>query len=126
MHFYYFLSSFTIVFLLGFQSQIVRDRHAFFAFFISLGVGICQVASMKIIPTASFIESIFFILGGACGISSSIYAHGWWKDWYHNRKNQKAIDAFQPMIDAEKTIHQLRRAPEITRGHPQYIASIDD
>jgi len=96
-----FISSFTIVFLLGFQSQIVRDRHAFFAFFLSLGIGICQVASMKIVPHATLTESAFFILGGACGISTSIYAHGVWKEWWYNRKNQRIINSFQPLVDAE-------------------------
>lgn len=82
-----FLSSFTIVFLLGFQSQVVRDKHWLFAFFISLGIGMCQVASMKIIPNATMTESTFFILGGACGISSSIPVHSIWKKWYHKGKN---------------------------------------
>ncbi len=80
-----FLSSYVIVFLLGFQSLVVRDKHWLFAFFISLGIGICQVASMKIVPNATLIESAFFVLGGACGISSSIFAHTAWAKWYYNR-----------------------------------------
>jgi FtsH-binding integral membrane protein len=84
-----FLSSFIIVFLLGFQSQVSRDKHWLFAFFISIGIGICQVFAMKVVPGASIAESFFFIIGGAFGISSSIIAHTHWSRWYYSRNLQK-------------------------------------
>lgn len=70
-----FSSSFTIVCLLGLQSQFVRDKQVLTAFVTSLGIGICQVMQYKLAPDATFIESGFFILGGAFGIVSSIYIH---------------------------------------------------
>lgn len=106
-----FGSSFLIVFLLGFQSQLVKDKHALFAFFVSLGIGICQVASFKIVPNATFWESAFFILGGAFGISSSIFAYDFWLKRYKNR---------QKIEDKQQIVKEFKP------NHPAYIASIDN
>jgi hypothetical protein len=70
-----FLSSYMIVLLLGLQSQLVRDKHVILSFFTSLGIGTCQLFLFKLAPDASIPESIAFILGGACGIVSSIFLH---------------------------------------------------
>ena len=80
-----FISSYTVVVLLGFQSQIVRDKHVIAAFVTSLMVGTCQLVLFKLAPSASLSESIMFVLGGAFGIVSSIYLHNFWL-WFHNRK----------------------------------------
>ena len=70
-----FLASFIVVMLLGLQSQFVRDKQKTLSFFMSIGIGTCQILSYKLVPNASLIESISFILGGACGITASIYLH---------------------------------------------------
>lgn len=73
-----FFSSFFLVLLLGFQSQIVRDKHVIAAFVTSLMIGTCQLVLFKLAPNASLHESVVFVLGGAFGIVSSIYAHNVW------------------------------------------------
>lgn len=70
-----FLSSFVIVCLLGLQSQFVRDKQVILSFVTSLGIGLCQVMQFKMIPNADGIAMSVFVLGGACGIVSSIYVH---------------------------------------------------
>ena len=53
-----FFSSYSVVLLLGFQSQIVRDKHVFAAFITSLMIGTCQLVLFKLAPNASTLESI--------------------------------------------------------------------
>lgn len=83
-----FFSSYSVVLLLGFQSQIVRDKHVIAAFITSLMIGTCQLVLFKLAPNASTLESIVFVLGGAFGIVSSIYLHNIWL-WIHNRKHSR-------------------------------------
>ncbi len=73
-----FISTYLVVMLLGFESQIVRDKHKAWAFFTSLSIGSAQLISFKLAPNANTVESIMFVLGGACGIVSSIYLHNFW------------------------------------------------
>lgn len=77
-----FLSSFIAVLLFGFQSQIVRDKHKTAAFFVSLMIGVSQLYIFKNVPDAGFWESFFFILGGACGIVTSIEVHNVWLKYF--------------------------------------------
>jgi hypothetical protein len=70
-----FGSSFSLIFLLGFQSQLVRDRNAKLAFLSSAAIGALQLLVYKTGSTAGLIESIAYILGGSCGISTSIYSY---------------------------------------------------
>ena len=70
-----FASSFSIVCLLGLQSQFVRDKQPIVSFLTSIGVGVCQVYQYRLAPHADTIESIFFVLGGAFGIVASIHLH---------------------------------------------------
>jgi hypothetical protein len=41
-------------------------------------IGTCQLVLFKLAPNASTSESIVFVLGGAFGITSSIYLHNLW------------------------------------------------
>lgn len=63
--------------LLGIQSQVVRDKMVAMAFSISICIGMCELTMLKLAPSASFFEGFCFILGGGCGIVSSIYLHTW-------------------------------------------------
>jgi len=74
-----FLSAFVAVFLLGLQSQFVRDKVILQSFITSLGIGLCQVLALKLTPNADLIGTILFILGGALGIVVSIYTHTYFK-----------------------------------------------
>lgn len=71
-------SSFAVVFLLGFQSQLVKDKQVLESFCTSLMIGTVQMILYKIAPSSTTIESAAYILGGACGICASIYAHNFY------------------------------------------------
>ncbi len=73
-----FSSSFFIVLLLGFQSQIVRLGQKGMSFLLSLGIGTMQIFSFKLVPDAGSVELVAFVLGGAIGIVSSILLHDWY------------------------------------------------
>ncbi len=73
-----FGSSFAVVCLLGFQSQLVKDKHVLESFVTSLLIGTVQMVLYKMAPNSSTNESIAYILGGAFGIVSSIYAHNFY------------------------------------------------
>jgi hypothetical protein len=70
-----FGSSFSLIFLLGFQSQLVRDKKAALAFLSSSAIGALQLLIYKTSNSAGLIESIAYILGGSFGISTSIYSY---------------------------------------------------
>lgn len=70
-----FISAFVAVFLLGLQSQFVRDKQVIQSFVTSLGIGTCQVLALKLTPNADLTGTLLFILGGALGIVVSIYVH---------------------------------------------------
>jgi hypothetical protein len=63
------------VFLLGLQSQFVRDKLTLHSFITSLGIGLCQLFMLKLAPNATLLESVCFIFGGAFGITTSIIVH---------------------------------------------------
>lgn len=65
---------FTQVFLLGFNSQVVRDRKAALAFCISWGIWTGQFFFVKLVANATdpIYAFLFGGLGGALGISASI------------------------------------------------------
>ena len=73
-----FGSSFSLIGLLGFQSQLVRDKAIIPAFITSTGIGFLQLMVYKAAPSANLMESFAYILGGSTGIVSSIYAHNFW------------------------------------------------
>lgn len=70
-----FMSSFSIVFLLGLQSQFVRDKWKIVAFITSLMIGLCEIVILKSVPNATYLELGAFVLGGPCGIVCSILLH---------------------------------------------------
>lgn len=87
--FYLFASSYVIVFLLGLQSQVVRDKQVFSSFVIATGIGCCELFKLKLAPEASVIDGSFFVLGGSLGIVSSIYFHTkfFTKRWFYLKNN---------------------------------------
>lgn len=74
-----FLGSFANVFLLGLNSQYVRDKRMAICFMLSWGISSAQFTYIYIIANTPDILLSFFIggLGSALGIVSSImfYAH---------------------------------------------------
>ena len=72
-----FLSSFFVVFLLGFQSLNVNGGYRLLACLTSLGIAICNYVLYKLIPSKdmSIIEFIFYAAGGPMGILLSMEVH---------------------------------------------------
>lgn len=85
-----FAASFLSVFLLGLQSQFVRDQRAALCFAISWFVSASQftytrITAMTESPELAFISSG---LGGSVGIVASIYFYRWFSPWYQRRTNR--------------------------------------
>lgn len=70
-----FLSTFALVFSLGFQSLSVNNGHYVMAFFNSFIIGAGQMVLFKLAPSASWSEIAAFLLGGPFGIIGSMWAH---------------------------------------------------
>ena len=80
-------STFTLVFCLGLQSQLVNNGHWWGAFFNSLGIGSCNLVLFKLAPEASGIEIAAYLSGGPFGIVASM--------WFYRR-----FHAFEVRIKA--------------------------
>jgi uncharacterized membrane protein SpoIIM required for sporulation len=71
------VSTFTLVFCLGLQSQLVNNGHFVGAFVNSLAIGSANLVLFKLAPTASGIEIAGYLLGGPFGIVCSMTAYRW-------------------------------------------------
>ena len=72
---YCFGSTFVAVFALGFQSQNVNQGHYLAAVFTSFAIGISSIALYKLMPESGLLEIIAYLVGGASGITASMYVH---------------------------------------------------
>jgi drug/metabolite transporter superfamily protein YnfA len=72
-------STFTLVFCLGLQSQLVNNGHWWSAFFNSLAIGSCNLVLFKLAPEASGVEIAAYLCGGPFGIVASM--------WFYRRVN---------------------------------------
>lgn len=74
-----FFASFFNVFLLGLNSQFVRDQRVMLVFFLSWGISSSQFVFTRVIAVTTNPMLAFFAagLGGAFGICSSIYFYKW-------------------------------------------------
>lgn len=79
-----FVSTFILVFLLGFQSLNVNGGHYGAAFWTSFGIGVSNVVLYKLVPGAGASEVIAYLLGGPFGIVASMWCHRRWIG--HGRK----------------------------------------
>lgn len=72
-----FLSSFFVVFLLGFQSLNVNGGHRALACITSLGIAVCNYILYKLIPNKdlTLLEFGFYAAGGPIGILLSMEVH---------------------------------------------------
>jgi hypothetical protein len=73
-----FISTYVLVFALGFQSQNVNGGHYFSAFMTSFAIGGGQMVLYKMAPNANLIEITAYLIGGPLGIVSSMWAHRKW------------------------------------------------
>ena len=70
-----FGSTFIAVFALGFQSQNVNQGHYFAAALTSFAIGITSLYLYKAMPGADGVEMAAYLLGGASGITASMWVH---------------------------------------------------
>ncbi len=68
-------STFVTVFALGLQSLNVNGGHYGAAFFTSFVIGGSSLVLYKTLPDADAIQCAAYLLGGATGIVSAMWAH---------------------------------------------------
>lgn len=73
-----FISTFTVVFALGFQSLNVNGGHYWWAFFTSFAISASNLVLFKLAPNADLLECIAYMGGGPFGIVASMWAHRRW------------------------------------------------
>ncbi|MES2909857.1 MAG: hypothetical protein V4718_00625 [Pseudomonadota bacterium] len=77
------MSTFSLVFCLGLQSQLVNNGHFAAAFFNSLAIGTANLVLFKLAPEASGWEVAAYLAGGPFGIVASMV-------FYRHRYTKKA------------------------------------
>lgn len=70
-----FLSQFLLVFLLGFQSQCVRDGQYGNSALTSLLIGMSQLFQWRVMPNATPTQMIVWLCAGPLAIMASIWLH---------------------------------------------------
>lgn len=74
-----FLSTYAVVFLLGFQSLNVNRGNTFTAFCTSICIGVANLAVLKLGVHAEGWDIAAYIAGGPLGIISSIHFFRWYR-----------------------------------------------
>lgn len=70
-----FISTFVLVFALGFQSLNVNNGHYKMAFFTSIAIGVSNLILLKTVPQANLLEIVAYLTSGPFAIISSMWAH---------------------------------------------------
>jgi len=71
-----FAASFAVVFGLGVQQHNVHRGHRGLAFTTSLLIGAATLVQLKVLPgPTSWLDIVGYLLGSACGIVASMWAH---------------------------------------------------
>ena len=70
-----FVSTFVVVFALGFQQQNVTGGHYIAAFFTSFVIGLAYLSLYKLMPDATPSQIAAYLGGGPFGIMSSMWVH---------------------------------------------------
>jgi len=73
-----FISTFVLVFSLGFQSLNVNNGHYKAAFFTSFAIGLANLVLFKTVPQAGVMEIGSYLIAGPFAITASMKAHQWW------------------------------------------------
>ncbi len=75
-----FLSTFVMVFLMAFQQQNVIHSKYKMAALTSFAIAIFQFSLYKEIITSDYIGILYMGLGGALGVTLSMYTHTKWRN----------------------------------------------
>ena len=70
-----FISTFVLVFALGFQSLNVNNGHYRAAFLTSFAIAGSNIILFKTVPQADAVQVAAYLLGGPFGIVASMWAH---------------------------------------------------
>lgn len=70
-----FISTFVLVFALGFQSLNVNNGHYKAAFVTSFAIGVSNLILFKTVPQADALQVAAYLTGGPFGIVASMWAH---------------------------------------------------
>lgn len=70
-----FLSTFILVFCLGFQSLNVNNGHYKAAFMTSFAIGLSNLILFKTLPQSDIWQVIAYLSGGPLAIVASMWAH---------------------------------------------------
>jgi len=70
-----FVSTFILVFALGFQSLNVNNGHYKAAFFTSFAIAVSNLVLFKTIPQAGWLEISAYLFAGPLAIVASMWAH---------------------------------------------------
>jgi hypothetical protein len=73
-----FISTFVLVFALGFQSLNVNNGHKLAAGLTSFAIGLSNLILFKTVPDADFMEVAAYLLAGPFAIVLSMHAHAKW------------------------------------------------
>lgn len=72
------ISTFALVFALGFQSLNVNNGHYKSAFFTSFAIGLSNLILLKTVPQAGVFEIAAYLISGPFAIITSMKVHEWW------------------------------------------------
>ena len=81
-----FFIGFVSIFLLGFQQQNVTGGHYKLAFFNSMLIALSQFTLYREAVASEYIDVLYLALGGAIGITLSMYIHRRWR-----KKNERHV-----------------------------------
>lgn len=73
-----FVSTFVLVFALGFQSLNVNNGHYRAAFVTSFAISASNLVLFKTVPQADALQILAYLTGGPFGIVTSMWAHRKW------------------------------------------------
>jgi len=73
-----FISTFILVFALGFQSLNVNNGHYKAAFFTSFAIALSNLVLFKTVPQAGWLDITAYLIAGPFAITASMKAHDWW------------------------------------------------
>lgn len=83
-----FASAFMQVFLLAFNSKILRDDKILAGFFVSWGITLAQFVYIWSVANAKMSVLAFLAvsgLGGSLGVTSAQYFYKWYDNKFHRR-----------------------------------------
>jgi hypothetical protein len=83
-------STFSLVFFLGLQSQLVNNGHHVSAFINSLAIGTSNLVLFKLAPNATGWEIAAYLAGGPFGIVASMVFYRWLRQRRRNQPEQAA------------------------------------